>query len=302
MKRKVIFVVGPTASGKSALAVKIAKKLGSEVISADSMQIYKGMDVGTAKATEAEKDGIIHHLLDICAPETQFSVAEYAEAAEKEIERISSNGRVPVVCGGTGLYVESLLYPLNFSNVAKCDELRKKLEDEYDLIGGQAMHERLLRLDEETALKLHPNDKKRIVRALEIALTTGKKVGSETKEFKCQPLIIVLNFDDRALLYERIDRRVDVMFQNGLVDEIKRLLLEGANFSCQSFQAIGYKEFEAYFSGEQTLEKTKELIKQHSRNYAKRQLTWFKRYSSAKWFSPLDEDGIMAAVDEFLEK
>ncbi len=302
MKRKVIFVVGPTASGKSALAVKIAKKLGSEVISADSMQIYKGMDVGTAKATEAEKDGIIHHLLDVCAPETQFSVAEYAEAAEKEIERISSSGAVPVVCGGTGLYVESLLYPLNFSNVAKCDELRKKLEDEYDLIGGQAMHERLLRLDEETALKLHPNDKKRIVRALEIALTTGKKVGSETKEFKCQPLIIVLNFDDRALLYERIDRRVDVMFQNGLVDEIKRLLLEGANFSCQSFQAIGYKEFEAYFSGEQTLEKTKELIKQHSRNYAKRQLTWFKRYSSAKWFSPFDEDGILAAVDEFLEK
>ena len=164
-KPKIIFVVGPTASGKSALAVKIAKRIGSDVISADSMQIYKSMDVGTAKATEAEMQGVRHFMIDVAEPSDDFSVAEYSENAEKYIENMQKDGKIPVVCGGTGLYVESLLYPLNFANTEKSSEIRDKLNAEYDEIGGEAMWERLYKLDPESAGKLHPNDKKRLVRA-----------------------------------------------------------------------------------------------------------------------------------------
>ena len=193
-KPKIIFVVGPTASGKSALAVKIAKRIGSDVISADSMQIYKSMDVGTAKATEAEMRGVRHFMIDVAEPSDDFSVAEYSENAEKLIENMQKDGKIPVVCGGTGLYVESLLYPLNFANTEKSSEIRDKLNAEYDEIGGEAMWERLYKLDPESAKKLHPNDKKRLVRALEILLSGEKKTTEETREYKCEPLIVVLNF------------------------------------------------------------------------------------------------------------
>lgn len=299
-KPKIIFVVGPTASGKSALAVKIAKRLNTDVISADSMQIYKNMDVGTAKATEAEMQGVRHFMIDVAEPSEDFSVAEFSEMAEKHIEKLQSGGKVPVVCGGTGLYVESLLYPLNFANTQKSSAVRSKLENEYDALGGAAMWERLYKLDPVSAGKLHQNDKKRLVRALEILLSGEQKKSDETREFKCDPLIVVLNCD-RQKLYERIDNRVDRMFENGLVSEVEKLLSCGVSFSDQSFQAIGYKEFAAYFSGSQTLEQTKNLIKKNSRNYAKRQLTWFKRYKNAVWFAPDDEEEIFAAVDRFLE-
>ena len=301
-KPKIIFVVGPTASGKSALAVKIARRIGSDVISADSMQIYKSMDVGTAKATEAEMQGVRHFMINVAEPSDDFSVAEYSENAEKYIENMQKDGKIPVVCGGTGLYVESLLYPLNFANTEKSSEIRDKLNAEYDEIGGEAMWERLYKLDPESAGKLHPNDKKRLVRALEILLSGEKKTTEETREYKCDPLIVVLNFEDRAKLYERIDKRVDLMFENGLLEEAEGLIRRGVKFLDQSFQAIGYKEFAAYFAGEQTLAETKELIKKNSRNYAKRQLTWFKRYKTAVWFSPDDEEKIFETVDRFLEK
>ena len=180
-KPKIIFVVGPTASGKSALAVKIARRIGSDVISADSMQIYKSMDVGTATVTEVELQGVRHFMINVAEPSDDFSVAEYSENAEKYIENMQKDGKIPVVCGGTGLYVESLLYPLNFANTEKSSEIRDKQNAEYDEIGGKAMWERLYKLDPESTKKLHPNDKKRLVRALEILLSRKKKTTEETR-------------------------------------------------------------------------------------------------------------------------
>ena len=215
--KKLLFIVGPTASGKSDFAVQVAKMLKTDVISSDSMQIYKDMTVGTAKITPEEQQGVTHHLIDFVNPKDSFSVAEYREKALPVIDELLKNGKTPIISGGTGLYVNGILYPMNFSDTSKDDKLRKSLENEYDEKGADFMHEKLAALDEKSALKIHKNDKKRVVRALEINLTHGNRDENDMKKPSYEYEMIGLSGGDRAALYDRINKRVDKMFENGLV-------------------------------------------------------------------------------------
>ncbi len=298
-----IYIAGPTASGKSALAVKLAKIFDSVIISADSMQIYRTLDIGTAKEDPIVRARIPHKLIDVVNPSDEFSVAEFARMAKIEIEKAQNEEKLPIVVGGTGLYFEALLYPMSFSNTNKNEELRANLQDELQRIGAHAMHEKLANLDPETANRLHENDTKRVIRALEIVLSTGKTL-SQTQDEREKPDVIMVALNtDRQALYERINARVDKMFEQGLVQEV----LSVGDFSYQSMQAIGYKEFaDCKFTVENgkfvikqfELDQIKDKIKQHSRNYAKRQLTWFRKYDFVKWFDVADADGAIEYMTE----
>lgn len=298
--KKLLFIVGPTASGKSDFAVQVAKLLKTDVISSDSMQIYKDMTVGTAKITPEEQQGVTHHLIDFVNPKDSFSVAEYREKALPIIDELLKNGKTPIISGGTGLYVNGILYPMNFSDTSKDDKIRKNLENEYDEKGADFMHEKLAALDEKSALKIHKNDKKRVVRALEINLTHGNRDENDMKKPSYEYEMIGLSGGDRASLYDRINKRVDKMFENGLVDEVKSLINTGVSFDCQSMQAIGYKEFKGFFDGILSENDLKELIKKDTRNYAKRQLTWFRHYKDIKWFDAANDDAYEYIKDKFL--
>ena len=234
-----IYIAGPTASGKSALAVKLAEIFDSVIISADSMQIYRTLDIGTAKEDPSVRARIPHKLIDVVNPSDEFSVAEFARMAKIEIEKAQNEGKLPIVVGGTGLYFEALLYPMSFSHTNKNEELRANLQDELQRIGAHAMHEKLANLDPETANRLHENDTKRVIRALEIVLSTGKTLSQTQDERETPDVIMVALNTDRQALYERINARVDKMFEQGLVQEV----LSVGDFSYQSMQAIGYKEF-----------------------------------------------------------
>ena len=298
--KKLLFIVGPTASGKSNFAVQVAKLLKTDVISSDSMQIYKDMTVGTAKITPEEQQGVTHHLIDFVNPKDSFSVAEYREKALPIIDELLKNGKTPIISGGTGLYVNGILYPMNFSDTSKDDKLRKSLENEYDEKGADFMHEKLAALDEKSALKIHKNDKKRVVRALEINLTHGNRDENDMKKPSYEYEMIGLSGGDRAVLYDRINKRVDKMFENGLIDEVKSLINTGVSFDCQSMQAIGYKEFKGFFDGILSENDLKELIKKDTRNYAKRQLTWVRQYKDIKWFDAANDDAYEYIKDKFL--
>ena len=298
--KKLLFIVGPTASGKSDFAVQVAKLLKTDVISSDSMQIYKDMTVGTAKITPEEQQGVTHHLIDFVNPKDSFSVAEYREKALPVIDELLKTGKTPIISGGTGLYVNGILYPMNFSDTSKDDKLRKSLENEYDEKGADFMHEKLAALDEKSALKIHKNDKKRVVRALEINLTHGNRDENDMKKPSYEYEMIGLSGGDRAVLYDRINKRVDKMFENGLVDEVKSLINTGVSFDCQSMQAIGYKEFKGFFEGILSENDLKELIKKDTRNYAKRQLTWFRQYKDIKLFDAANDDAYEYIKDKFL--
>ena len=276
----IIVIGGPTASGKSGLAVAVAQKLSGEVVSADSMQIYRDMNVGTAKITETETRGIPHHLIDVVDAEKSFSVAQFAETAKNTILDIQKRGKVPVVCGGTGLYINSLLYDYQMSPYDP--DLRSSLQKELHEKGIEELYQKLLSLDP-MAERIDKRNEKRVIRALEVVLTEGKSILDKSdKESTIQHLMFALEVP-RDILYDRINKRVDEMFKNGLIDEVNGLLSRGISFENQSMQAIGYKECKAYFSGEIDLNTLKELIKQHTRNYAKRQITWFKRIPSCIW-------------------
>lgn len=301
-----IYIVGPTASGKSELAIKLAKLFDSVIISADSMQIYRGLDIGTAKVTKNIRATVKHKLIDIVGYDEEFSVAEFAEMATKEIALAQSSGKLPIVVGGTGLYFESLLYPMSFAGTNKNEELRAKLQDEYATLGAQAMHNKLRSLDEEAAAKLHPNDEKRIIRAIEIILTTGKTLKDNSDERQIPDVIMVGFNTEREKLYSKINERVDEMFAEGLTKEV----LSIGSFDYQSMQAIGYKEFKGctytvenseYILAPEEENRIKEEIKQHTRNYAKRQLTWFRRYKFIKWFEVGDYDGAIEYIKSQLK-
>lgn len=288
-KIKIVAVVGPTASGKTALSVEIAKRYGGEIISCDSMQIYKDMDVGTAKVTKEETQGIPHHLVDIVSPESEFSCADYAEAARRAIEDIASRGKLPVFCGGTGLYLDTVLKNTELSAAGKDEEYRAYLENE---CSPETLHRMLSEVDPESAAAIHQNNVKRVIRALEIYHVSGKTKTewdalSRTVEPPYDSIIIGLDYRSRETLYSRIDRRVDIMMENGLTDEVKRLDTPAFRASTAS-QAIGYKEILSYFDGNRSLYDATELIKQYSRNYAKRQLTWFGKNKDIKWIYPDD--------------
>ena len=280
-KKKIAAITGPTASGKTALAIRLARELDGEIISCDSMQIYKGMDIGTAKPTADELAAVPHHLIDILPADAPYSCSDYVKDAEAAIEDIVSRGKLPIFCGGTGLYLDRLLKGGN-DDEAACDEsVREQLKAFYEERGVNALYSRLLELDPEAAESIHKNNVKRVMRAIEICLVTGKKKSEIDKKNaeivdKYDHRVITLAFSDRERLYDRIDRRVDMMIAEGLVEETKRLIADGVfERSVTAAQAIGYKELFPYLNGEDTLENCVEELKRASRRYAKRQITWF---------------------------
>lgn len=299
---KVIVITGPTATGKTALSVKIAQEFDGEIISADSIQIYKKLDIGSAKPDIAEMQGIPHHLMDFLAPDDEFSVADYVKCAKEKIDDILSRGKLPIITGGTGLYISSLVDNVEFSESDKNEELRERLRCELEEKGAEFMHTYLREIDPESAEAIHPNNTKRVLRAIEIYETTGV---TRTQQEKVSKLIkspydfclIGLNCD-RELLYERINKRVDIMKDAGLFDEVMNLLEDGISPDAQSMQGIGYKEVVMALLGEITEEDAIELIKKNSRNYAKRQLTWFRR-GDYRWFDCLN-DNLYYEVKEYI--
>ncbi|CZR97340.1 MULTISPECIES: tRNA (adenosine(37)-N6)-dimethylallyltransferase MiaA [unclassified Clostridioides] len=285
-KIPLIILTGPTAVGKTDLSIKLAKDMNAEIISADSMQIYKYMDIGSAKVTEEEMQGVKHYLIDEVKPDYPFSVSEFQQRAKKYIYEINQKGKSVLVTGGTGLYLNSLIYNMDFAKSDANNELRDELQNQLAEKGIDYMHDRLKSLDEEAANRIHKNNTKRVIRALEVCLS-GKKMNDFSSDLKFneeyEPIIIVLN-RNREHLYERINMRVDIMLENGLVEEVKKLLSMGFKKDMISMQGIGYKEILKYLDGEYTYEEAIEIIKRDSRRYAKRQITWFKRYEIAKWF------------------
>ena len=285
--KKVVVVCGPTASGKTALAVALAKAHNSEVVSADSMQIYRRMDIGTAKPTLEEMEGIPHHMIDVVDPEEDFSVARYVDMAARCVDEILARGKLPIIAGGTGLYIDSLLSGRTFSAFSPESPMRGELEGRIRTEGGAALLEELAKVDPESAARLHPNDEKRIVRALEVYLTTGKTITAHNAETLAIPprydaLTLNLSYEDRADMWSRIDRRVDVMMEQGLVEEVRALLGSGVPEKCTAMQAIGYKEMVQAIRITGDYAAGAEEIKLRSRQYAKRQLTWFKRNTAAR--------------------
>ena len=279
-KIPLIILTGPTAVGKTDLSIKIAKDLDAEIISADSMQIYEYMDVGSAKVTKEEMDGIHHYMIDEVKPDFKFSVSEFQLRADKYIDEIIEKNKLPLVTGGTGLYLNSLIYNMDFAKSDANNELRESLRLELEEHGIDYMHEKLRSLDEESANRIHKNNTKRVIRALEVCLS-GEKMNDFSRDLKFndkyEPIIIVLN-RERDHLYERINKRVDIMLEKGLIDEVKNLLNMGYSKDLVSMQGIGYKEIIKYLDGEYTYDEAIEVIKRDSRRYAKRQITWFKRY------------------------
>ena len=285
-KQPIIVVLGPTASGKTALAVELAKLYNGEVISADSMQIYRGMDILTAKPTEEEKQGIKHHLMDFLEPETDFSVADYVKLANIAVDDISRRGKIPILTGGTGLYINSLIDNIKFDDTTGDKEYRERLLAIANEKGNRYLWERLLEVDEKTALSVHENNISRVIRALEVFEKTGERLSEHKKssrleESRFEPAMIGLTFSDRQMLYDRINKRVDTMIANGLVKEAKEIYYN-RNLNT-AHQAIGYKELIPYFSGQASLEDCIEKIKMETRRYAKRQLTWFRRDKRINW-------------------
>lgn len=290
---KVIVIAGPTATGKTALSVRLAHEFSGEIVSADSIQIYKKLDIGSAKPSVEEREGIPHYLMDFVDPQGEYSVADYVRDAKERIDDILSRGKTPIVVGGTGLYISSLVDNVEFSDGERDETLRKKLNEELFNIGAEAMHARLRTIDPVSAENIHPNNTKRVIRALEIYEATGKtrteyEAESKLIESPYDFCLIALNCE-RELLYERINKRVDIMINQGLFDEVRELLADEISEDAQSMQGIGYKEAVMAIRGEITEEESIELIKKNSRNYAKRQLTWFRRGDYA-WFDCLDED------------
>lgn len=286
-KENLFVLLGPTAIGKTDISIDLAKKMNGEIISADSMQIYKYMDIGSAKVTKKEMKDIKHHLIDFLYPDEEFTVANYKCRAEKLITEISNNNKLPIVAGGTGLYINSLVYDLHFTQVAPNEVFRNKLEKIAEEKGNEFLHQKLAEIDELSSEKISINDQKRVIRALEIYEVTGKTMSEYNKNFrkpveKYNLVMVGLNMD-RAKLYERINLRVDIMIESGLVEEVKHILSKGYNKDLVSMKGIGYKEIIMYLEGTLTLVESIELIKQKSRNYAKRQLTWFRRDDRIKW-------------------
>ena len=277
--QRIIAIAGPTAVGKTALSIALAKALDGEIISCDSMQIYRGMDIGTAKPTKAEMAEVPHHMIDVADPQDNYSCADYAKEASEILADIQARGKTPIFCGGTGLYLESVLYEGAYTSPEADEALREKLWAKT----AEENHAELMKIDPEAAAAIHPNNRKRVIRALEIYLVSGKTKTEWDKEntrgtLKEGAEIYVLTSSDREALYKRIDTRVDLMLEAGLLDEVKGLALDPVT---TAGQAIGYKELNGYFAGQATLEEAIDKIKQASRNYAKRQLTWWERNSHA---------------------
>ena len=302
-------LIGPTAVGKTKTSIELAKTFHGEIISGDSMQIYRGMDIGTAKIKNDEMDGIPHYLLDIKDPSESFSAAQFQELAREKVEDISDNGKLPMIVGGTGLYIQSVLFDYQFSDAPSDLEYRQGLEDIANDKGNQYVHEQLMKVDRDSAERIHPNNIRRVIRALEIFYCTGKTMTQFQKDQEVEAVydasIIGLTMD-REKLYERINQRVDLMMEQGLLKEVEYFYHKGLRH-CQSLQAIGYKELFEYIDGTVSFEQAVENLKQNSRRYAKRQLTWFRNKMDVKWFdmTGIEEATVMekkiAGISSYLE-
>ncbi|EEM04654.1 tRNA (adenosine(37)-N6)-dimethylallyltransferase MiaA [Bacillus pseudomycoides] len=289
-REKVAVIIGPTAVGKTKLSIDLAKALNGEIISGDSMQIYRTMDIGTAKATMEEMEGIPHYMIDIKNPEDSFSVAEFQELVRGYIREITERGKLPIIVGGTGLYIQSVLYDYQFTDEAGDPVYREELEKLATEHGVEYVHEKLREVDPESASRIHMNNVRRVIRALEIFHTTGQKMSDQLEKQENELLydvsLISLTMD-RGMLYDRINLRVDLMVKQGLLQEVKALYENGVR-DCQSIQAIGYKELYNYFEGHVSLEEAIMQLKTNSRRYAKRQLTWFRNKMDVTWFDVTD--------------
>lgn len=285
-KGKILIICGPTASGKSELAVKCAELLNSEIISADALDVYRGLNVGTAKPTKNEMCGVKHHLLDIVAADKTFSVGDYKELARPIVDRLIEKGKIPVICGGTGFYINSIIYDLSYGNSVANLKAREKYMKLAEEKGKQAVFDVLSAVDPETAAKLHPNDLKRVVRALEIYESGTKKSDIKDQQIPVYDYAAFAVDYEREELYARIDKRVDRMLENGLVEEVDGLIKNGINIKNQSMQGIGYKEIYSYLNGYCTLNEAIAAIKLNTKHYAKRQITFFKRLQGLVWLKP----------------
>ena len=300
--KNLICIAGPTASGKTSLSIALAKELDGEIVSCDSMQVYKRMDIGTAKPTIAEREGIPHHMLDVAEPWEDFSVSKYCEMASPIVDDIMARGKTAIVVGGTGLYMDSLIKGNDFAPypaTGRRDELEKLAAEQ----GIEAVIAQLREVDPESAQRLHPSDQKRIIRAMEVYQETGISITEHNRRTqalppKYKPVWFALEDADRQTLYDRIDKRVDIMLQDGLIEEIKTLLAEGIPEKATSLQAIGYKEFVDALAGRSSMETAAALVQQSSRKYAKRQLTWFRRNKDIHWLRREIGEG----TEEILQK
>ena len=308
-KSRVIAVGGPTASGKTALSVGLAKAFGGEIINADSMQIYKNLDVGTAKPSIEERQGVPHYLLDFLPPETPYSVADFTAAADPLIQEITARGKLPLVVGGTGLYITSLLNGMAFTPEKTDPAIRARLQERAEAEGGAALYAELQSIDPDYAAQVHPNTLPRVIRALELYAATGRRMSEERvnarpAEPPYRSLCLCLTCRDRAVLYDRIERRVNLMVENGVLAEAKQVYDHRDTYRTAA-QAIGYKEFFPYFEGTGSLDECTARLKQATRNYAKRQLTWFRRQNDAVWLY-IDEENVLdracELVREFLQQ
>lgn len=307
-KKNLVVIAGPTASGKTALAVEVCRRFNGEVVSADSMQVYDTLRVGTARPTDDEQGGVPHHLMGFLPPDASYSVAKYAEQAHAVIQDIHSRGKLPVLCGGTGLYIQAVAENLTYESQPANRDMRDTLRARIETEGGEVLLKELAAVDPQTAARLHPHDQGRIIRALEIIATTGKTIteqNADSRKIKTPYRLcgLRLEFRDRAALYDRINRRVDVMLQNGLLDEARWLVAQPHTDTVR--QAIGYKELVPYLAGEISLEQAADAVRQGTRRYAKRQLSWFRRVG---WMTTVYMDDVqpteqvVARVEEFLRK
>lgn len=310
MKQPLVILTGPTAVGKTKASIGLANAIGGEIISADSMQVYRHMDIGSAKITKEEMAGVRHHLIDVLNPEDSFDVAKFQEFAKQAAEEIWQNGCIPIVAGGTGFYIQALLYDIDFSKGSEDAAYREHLTQMAAEHGALYLHDMLAEVDPESAGIIHPNNIKRVVRALEYYHQTGEKISvhnetEQQKESPYQSAYFVLN-DERSNLYERIDRRVDQMLQAGLVEEVKALKGMGYTRDLVSMQGLGYKEILAYLDGECTLEEAVYILKRDTRHFAKRQITWFKREKDVIWLNKqdygYDEDKILDEMIRILRE
>ncbi|MDY4428593.1 MAG: tRNA (adenosine(37)-N6)-dimethylallyltransferase MiaA [Lachnospiraceae bacterium] len=306
-KQSLIIIAGPTAVGKTALSIELAKSINASIISADSMQVYKHMDIGSAKVTKDEMQGIKHYLIDVLEPEEEFNIATFKQFAKNDIEYIINDGKIPIIAGGTGFYIQALLYDINFDDDAnKSDEIRDRLENLITTKGNEFVHNMLRKVDEKAADEIHPNNVKRVIRALEYHYLTGEKISkhNETERIKESPYnfkYFVIN-EERALLYKNIDKRVDIMIENGLVDEVKALKERGLTKDNISMQGLGYKEILSYLNNDISLEEAVYIIKRDTRHFAKRQLTWFKREKDVIWINKEDFSFDNKKIIEFMKE
>jgi len=305
MSNKIVVIVGPTAVGKTYVSVELAKKLNTEIVSADSMQIYKYMDIGTAKITENEKNGIVHHMIDIIEPDKDYSVSDFKIKAEEIIDNLILRGKIPVIAGGSGLYVNSLIYDLDFGNAKSNEKIREYYTYYHKEHGEDKLYEKLLKVDPNAAEKIHKNNVKRVIRALEFYDITGCKfsevntdIRKPSKKYDC--ILIGLSMD-RKLLYERINQRVDKMIDEGLIEEVRGLLNRGYDRHLVSMLGIGYKEIIDYIDGSMGLDEATDILKRNTRRFAKRQYTWFLRDENIKWYDVKDVNDIDIITDNIFE-